>query len=101
TGAIAAVVEQGLNIPFDISVVGFDDMEWYSIFNPHITAVSQPAYDIGRVAAERLLDRLGSKELYSPRRFVLDTRLIVRRSTAEPHEARSRAPDLQDGESLV
>jgi LacI family transcriptional regulator len=52
TGAIAAVVEHGLSIPFDISVVGFDDMEWYSIFNPHITAVSQPAYDIGCMAAD-------------------------------------------------
>ena len=96
TGAIAAVVEHGLSIPFDISVVGFDDMEWYSIFNPQITAVSQPAYDIGRVAAERLLDRLGSKERNSPRRFVLDTRLIVRKSTMEPHQARSRDPNRQE-----
>jgi len=57
-GALVAIADAGLRVPTDISVVGIDDMEWYSIANPGITAVYESATEIGRKAAERLLLRL-------------------------------------------
>ncbi|MBS7540339.1 LacI family DNA-binding transcriptional regulator [Ancylobacter lacus] len=84
-GTLAALHEVGLAIPGDISVVGFDDLEWYAIFKPRITAVAQPAFAIGRTAARRLLDRLKLATTPPPRRFVLNTDLIVRDSTAPLH----------------
>jgi LacI family transcriptional regulator len=84
TGAIAAILGAGLEIPGDISILGFDDMDWYPFFNPSITAIAQPAYEIGCVAGQRLLERLNAVAPALPKRFVLDTRLVVRGSTARP-----------------
>lgn len=80
-GALAAIRAAGLRVPQDISLVGFDDLEWYALVEPRITAVAQPALAIGETAARRLLERrkLGNPP---PRRFVLGTDLIVRDSTA-------------------
>ncbi len=80
-GTLSALHEVGLRIPQDVSVVGFDDLEWYAIFNPRITAVAQPAFAIGRTAARRLLERLKLDDPQPARRFVLSTDLIVRDST--------------------
>lgn len=87
-GAIAAVLEAGLRIPDDVSIVGFDDMEWYPMFQPAITAVSQPAYQLGQVAAEHLLYVMSSgRTPKNNARVVLETELIIRRSTAPLLEA--------------
>lgn len=83
-GTLAALHEAGLEIPADVSLIGFDDLEWYAIFKPRITVVAQPAYAIGRMAARRLLEQLKSETPLEPRRFVLQTDLIVRDSTAPP-----------------
>ncbi len=80
-GTLAALHDAALAIPETVSVVGFDDLEWYAIFNPRITAVAQPAYAIGRAAAERLLQRIAADEPLPPERFLLETELIVRDST--------------------
>jgi len=83
-GALLVIAEAKLAIPRDISIVGFADMEWYPLSSPPITAVDQPAYEMGRIAAERLLARLTRKSPPKPRRLLLDTRLIIRASTAPP-----------------
>lgn len=81
-GAIKAIAEAGLTIPDDVSFVGFDDMELYSLLKPAITAIAQPSYQLGQAAAERLLQRFASERRLPPRRMVLNTELIVRNSTA-------------------
>lgn len=80
-GAIAAVVEMGLLVPDDISVVGYDDIHLAAFVNPPLTSVAQPKYDLGKSATALLVARLGDRSL-PPRRFVLQNRLILRRSTA-------------------
>lgn len=78
-GALQAIHERGMDIPRDIAVVGFDDMPWSTSLRPPLTAVAQPIEEIGRVAADLLLERL--KMPGQPvRRIVLSTRLIVRAS---------------------
>jgi LacI family transcriptional regulator len=57
-GALRAVRERGLRMPDDIAVIGFDDMPWAPLLDPPLTAVAQPAYDLGRLAADALVRRL-------------------------------------------
>ncbi|EWY38574.1 hypothetical protein N825_12240 [Skermanella stibiiresistens SB22] len=82
-GAYQACREMGIRIPGDLSFVAYDDMEWMTFVEPNITALSQPVYEMGKVAAEMLIRRLRSPEV-EPARRLLDTTLIVRGSTAAP-----------------
>jgi LacI family transcriptional regulator/LacI family repressor for deo operon, udp, cdd, tsx, nupC, and nupG len=78
-GALQAIHERNLDIPNQIAIVGFDDMQWAMSLRPPLTTVAQPAFEAGRTAAEMLLARVREPSL--PRRqVVLETRLIVRSS---------------------
>ena len=85
-GAMKAIYEEGLKIPDDISILGFDDMYWYTTTQPPVSAIAQPAYDIGRVAAERVLRSFKSQGKAAPRKIELKTKLLIRKSTAAPKE---------------
>jgi DNA-binding LacI/PurR family transcriptional regulator len=82
-GALQAIHEAKIRIPEDLAVVGFDDMPWAVSLNPPLTAVAQPAYQVGVTAARLLLERL-QNPLKPPRRIVLETTLIVRSSCGSP-----------------
>ena len=78
-GALQAIHERHLAIPDEIAIVGFDEMPWAMSLRPPLTTVAQPAFEIGRTAAELLLARIREPAL--PRRqVVLETRLVVRSS---------------------
>jgi LacI family transcriptional regulator len=83
TGAICAAVELGLQVPEDLSVVGYDDIPLASYSNPPLTTIAQPIYDLGVVATSMLLERLNDPDRPG-RRIVLDIELRIRRSTAAP-----------------
>jgi LacI family transcriptional regulator len=83
-GVLVGLTRAGIRIPGDISLVGFDDQDWYSVCHPPLTAVSNPAYDMGHAAADRLLGQLDDKGEPSFRRLILNSRLILRNSTASP-----------------
>ena len=76
-GARLAVHDRGLEVPGDLSIVGFDDTAPAA---EGLTTVHQPHYDKGRLAAERLVGFLGERPT-PPRRQLLPTRLVVREST--------------------
>src|SRR5207245_6062310 len=59
-GALQAIVNRGLMVPDDVALVGFDDFPfpWSDAFRPHLTTVAQPTYELGRRAAEILVQRL-------------------------------------------
>jgi len=63
-GAIYAVQDAGASVPDDVAVVGYDNREIARIFRPQITTVSLPVYEMGRTAAELILQQLknGSEE---------------------------------------
>ena len=80
-GAIRAIQEQGLRVPQDISVMGFDDIPGAAFHSPSLTTVRQPLKRMGEVAAESLLDRVeGSREY--PSEIAIEPELVVRESTA-------------------
>ena len=83
-GAIRALREAGLRTPEDMSIAVFDDLPPGWVFDPFLTVVSQPAYEIGRQAAELMLERLAGKAPAEARTIVLPSELITRRSTAPP-----------------
>ena len=89
-GAIAAIREAGLRVPDDISVVGFDDIALAAFYDPPLTTIRLPAYDLGLAAGTALLDRVAGRPV--PDRTLLPTELIVRSSTAPKPKPEARGP---------
>ena len=89
-GALVAIADAGLRVPTDISVVGIDDMEWYSIANPGITAVYESATEIGRKAAERLLLRLRRQRQPRVEHLRVEAEFRSRGSVGPPPPDRAR-----------
>lgn len=81
-GAIAECHVQGLTVPGDVSVTGFDDMEIASLMKPALTTMRFPTADLGAYAANHLLLRLEGKAV--DLRCKLPTELVVRESAAAP-----------------
>jgi LacI family transcriptional regulator len=79
-GLMQAVIDRGLRCPEDIAIAGFDDFPWAAAFRPRLTAVAQPAYEIGQEAATLLFDRISGRRTGAPVRVVLNAKLIVRDS---------------------
>ncbi|TCP25588.1 LacI family transcriptional regulator [Scopulibacillus darangshiensis] len=78
-GAIKAIKHCQLSVPEDIAVVGFDDIQMASIFEPELTTVAQPTFEIGSTAMALLLS-LMKKEKLNMKQFVLEEQMIVRES---------------------
>ncbi len=74
-GAMRAISEQGLNIPDDIAVIGFDDFP--TLTNFKLTTIKQPVVDLGIKAVELLIDVIENK-INPPRNIILETKLIIR-----------------------
>lgn len=92
-GALRALHEMQVRIPGDLALVSFDDMPWATSLNPPLTAVAQPALEIGRSAAELLLARIADP--HRPvRHMVLDSTLIVRASCGSPTSPKPHARDI-------
>jgi LacI family transcriptional regulator len=72
-----------LNIPKDVKVISFSNLEAASLLNPSLTTVTQPAFDIGKEAATILLKALTKKGFkLTNSKLVLPSKLIPRESTA-------------------
>jgi LacI family transcriptional regulator len=82
-GVLRACGDRGLRVPEEISVVGFDDIPLADLVNPRLTTVRQPIEQIGRLAVERLLLRMGLTD-EPAQRWLLDTELRRRESSAPP-----------------
>jgi LacI family transcriptional regulator len=83
-GALMAVQEASLQVPGDLSLVGFDDIIVASITTPKLTTVAQPKYQTGEMAARLLFNRIESASPPQRQKVVLDHELVVRGSTAPP-----------------
>jgi len=79
-GAIRAFQEAGLQVPRDVSVVGFDDISIAVHNNPTLTTVRQPLENMGETAARYLLERIENHKSWVPN-IVIEPELMVRDST--------------------
>jgi LacI family transcriptional regulator len=80
-GAIRAFQEAGLNVPRDVSVVGFDDIPAAAFNTPSITTVRQPLRTMGEMAVEILVTRIEGKEDWK-REIAVEPEIVIRESTA-------------------
>src|SRR6202041_3687568 len=81
-GAIRALQEQGLRVPQDVSVMGFDDIPGAAFNTPTLTTVRQPLARMGQVAAQTLLERIAGRDDYPPE-IAIEPELVVRESTGK------------------
>jgi DNA-binding LacI/PurR family transcriptional regulator len=87
-GAMHAIKEAGLNIPEDISVVGYDDIRSAAYFSPPLTTVRLAKHELGREAGRIVLEHIKSSTS-SFQKVVLPVELVVRASTSVPGKASS------------
>lgn len=77
-GAAKAIRERGLKIPEDISILGFDDIDYAAYYNPPLTTVHQPVDRIAQAAAEIMIGILDEHEAHQ--HVVFETNLVIRES---------------------
>ena len=78
-GGLKAIHESGIQIPQQISLIGFDDMDWAPSLQPPLSVVAQPAFEMGEKAALALLERIREPGV-PPKKILLKTKLILRDS---------------------
>lgn len=86
--AMRALKEEGLHVPDDVALVGFDDMQAAAVAEPALTTVRQPVRRLGEVATTTLLELIADPNA-GPRRTVLPTELVIRASSGS-QEGRPR-----------
>ena len=80
-GVYHALREHNLDCPKDISVIGFNNMPFTADFQPAMTTVASPHYEMGAEAARLLLDQVDGREL-GAMKITLPVHLVIRNSTA-------------------
>jgi LacI family transcriptional regulator len=80
-GTVRALQDFGLRIPEDVSVIGFDDISAASFNNPRLTTIRQPLSNMGRIAAQSVLNRIHQSEQFR-KEVTVEPELVVRESTA-------------------
>jgi len=83
-GTIRGLLDAGLSVPDDVSVVGFDDIPLASYLPRPLTTIAQPVVQMAAAATQTLLDRIGGKLKGPATHQVFATSLVVRESTAAP-----------------
>lgn len=78
-GALQAIKEQGLSVPHDIALIGYDDIREAANTNPPLTTIRQSAINLGQTAAEIMLSLIESPSQTS--QIILQPELIVRQTT--------------------
>lgn len=81
-GALKAASNEGLSVPGDLSVIGFDDSPLSKVVNPSLTVVSQPLKEIGEAAVKLLMRQLEGKQEHET--IQLNTHIIKRESCGNP-----------------
>lgn len=82
-GVIHAAIDMGIHVPDELSVIGYDDLPIASYTIPKLTTVRQPLLEMGEMAVSFLMKSIENPDVVSER-AVLQTRLVVRQSTAPP-----------------
>jgi DNA-binding LacI/PurR family transcriptional regulator len=81
-GALTYIHDAGLDIPREVSFVGFDPIDHWQLMSPAPTTVERPRREQGAIAMRLLLDRITGKGPENPRRIVLDAHLALRDTCA-------------------
>src|SRR5205807_8508596 len=80
-GLMRGLIKRGIAIPRDMAMVGYDDVEFASVLSTPLTSIRQPKYELGRAAAELLLDEAHNPTSHQHKHIVYQPELIVRESS--------------------
>ncbi|MRS16671.1 LacI family DNA-binding transcriptional regulator [Enterobacteriaceae bacterium RIT691] len=92
-GALRAFSEQGLSVPTDVSVVGYDDTEDSAFFIPPLTTIKQDFKMLGQASVNRLIELIHQPDV-PPASQVLPVTLVTRKTTAVPAGKKPQAQEL-------
>jgi len=85
-GALRAAAERGVRVPTELSIIGFDDLNYSAFTCPPLTTVHCPIAELAQKAAEVLIEMIeGRRPADAPMNYVLKPTLVVRASCAAPH----------------
>jgi len=79
-GAYQAIVEQGVKIPEEVALIGFNDIEFTSMKGIELTTVGQKKYEMGALAVKTLLERVEGAKRGPPEEIILEPELIIRKT---------------------
>lgn len=82
-GALQAIKKQKINIPDDISLIGFHDSEWIQFSTPPLTVVTPDTYKFSMTAINLLFDRINGSYLGKGRRQIIPTKIVYRKSVKQ------------------
>ena len=79
-GTYEAIVNEGVKIPEEMSLVGFNDIELTAVKGIELTTIGQKKYEMGATAVKMLVERIEGKKVESSREVILEPELIIRKS---------------------
>jgi DNA-binding LacI/PurR family transcriptional regulator len=80
-GVLREVMAQGLRVPEDIAIVGYDDIEFAAAAVVPLSSVRQPGEELGATALQLLLEEIGDRPRHRHRHVVFEPELVIRAST--------------------
>lgn len=80
-GLMRGLAKQGIRIPQDMAVVGYDDVDFANVLSPPLTTISQPKYELGYKAAQLLLEETQDAEHHTHQQIMFQPELLVRESS--------------------
>jgi LacI family transcriptional regulator len=92
-GLLQEVIRQGLRVPDDVAIVGYDDIEFAAAATVPLTSVRQPRHLLGRTAADLLVEEIQNPAGHLHRQIEFEPDLVVRAST---RSSGSRQPEFVD-----
>ncbi|MBV9820176.1 MAG: LacI family DNA-binding transcriptional regulator [Solirubrobacterales bacterium] len=79
-GVLRGLTERGVRVPEDVSLIGYDDLDFSAMLSPALTTIRQHPFRIGQSAGELLIARLTDPDLSAPRQLLFEPELVVRAS---------------------
>lgn len=79
-GVVSQLLKEGVRVPEEVEVIGFDNIELASVFNPPLSTVSKPHYDMAQHLAKQLIRAIEGKEVKFPH-TVIEPQLVLRETT--------------------
>jgi LacI family transcriptional regulator len=91
-GVLQQMTQSGIRVPDDIAIVGYDDIDFAAAAAVPLSSVRQPRQQIGRTAAQLLLEEAVEQQSHKHRQVIFQPELVVRRSSQAAPRARRTAP---------
>jgi LacI family transcriptional regulator len=79
-GIIQELVNNGIRVPEDVSIIGFDNIEFSSMISPPLTTINQPSFQTGKLACKMLLDSISDESYGEEVCMLMEPSLVVRKS---------------------